>query len=338
MRAILQHAYGGPEVYRTADIPVPHPRSGEVVVRVRYTSMHADIWHVMRGHPYLARLLAGGLRRPHVPVPGTDLSGTVTAVGAGARFSVGDEVFGEIVKGNQWHNGGTFAEYAAVPTDRLAIRPDHVSPQSAAAAATPALIALQSILQVDTGPGRRLLINGAGGAVGTLLVSMAHARGTDVTAVDTAAKAGLLRELGARRTIDYRTEDYTASKHRYDAIIDIPGNHSYQRNAAMLTPDGKYVLIGHDEYGRAHRPVIGSVGKFMKLAVRAPFSRHLAPFNLKAFESIADPMQEIAGQLAAGELSPAIDSVFALEDAADAMRHLVADSPAGRVLIRVTGD
>ena len=274
MKAIVQQKYGSPEVLRLAEIPTPTPASGEVLVRVRAASMHADVWHVVTGRPFILRLMGAGLLRPKNPVPGTDVAGTIDMCGPGvARFSPGDDVFGEIIRGHQWRNGGAFAEYVAVPADLLALKPPNISFEEAAAAPTSALIALKNLAEVGgVGEGERVLVNGAGGGVGLFAVQFAASSGARVTGVDSTAKLDTMRAAGADTVIDYRQQDFTAGDGRYDLIVDIPGNRSFGDLKRILAEDGRYVFIGHDHYGDTGSRWIGpTLPRLLKLELTAPF-------------------------------------------------------------------
>src|SRR5680860_1243746 len=188
MRAVVQDRYGSADVLQVRDVDTPVVGDDEVLVRVRAASVHPDVWHVVSGRPYVLRLMGSGLRRPRNRVPGTDVAGQVEVVGRNVtRLRPGDEVFGETVSGYQWHNGGAFAEYVAVPERALAPKPRNVSFEQAAAVPTSGLHAL---------------VNGAGGGVGAFAVQLAKAVGATVTGVDAAGKLDLLRSLGADHVID----------------------------------------------------------------------------------------------------------------------------------------
>jgi NADPH:quinone reductase-like Zn-dependent oxidoreductase len=192
MKAIVQDRYGSPDVLELREIDEPTVEDDEVLVRVRAASVHADVWHVMRGRPYVLRIMGAGLRSPKDRVPGTDLAGQVESVGRSvARFRHGDEVFGRSLGVNLWRNGGAYADYAVVPEARLERKLANLTFEQAAAVPTSGSIALQGLR--DEGriqPGRKVLINGAGGGVGTFAVQLAKAYGADVTGVDGPRKIG----------------------------------------------------------------------------------------------------------------------------------------------------
>jgi D-arabinose 1-dehydrogenase-like Zn-dependent alcohol dehydrogenase len=188
------------------------------------------------------------------------MAGVVEAVGKGVtRFRPGDPVFGETVATNLWLNGGAFAEFVSVPQDLLALKPDKITFEQAASIPTSGYIALMNLRGGRLIPaGSRVLINGAGGGVGSIALQIAKARGAHVTGADSAGKLGMLRLLGADRAIDYAQEDFTRADVRYDLIFDVPGNHSLSECMRALTADGKYVLVGHEKYGPSGNSLFGS--------------------------------------------------------------------------------
>ena len=240
MKAIVQDAYGSPDVLKLQEIDKPVAEDDEVLVRVRAASVHPDVWHVLTGLPYVLRLMGAGLRKPRNPVPGTDVAGLVESVGRNVtRFRSGDEVFGETLKGMQWINGGAYAEYATAPESALALKPANVTFEQAAAVPTSALIALPSLRAGgEIQAGQKVLVNGAGGGVGSVAVQLAKAFGADVTGVDSASKLDMVRSIGADQVIDYTQEDFTRRGERYDLIFDIPGNYSLSDCRRALTPGG----------------------------------------------------------------------------------------------------
>ena len=278
MRAVVHTRYGSPDLLDVREIerPIPGrprgPRPG-----ARRLGPCGRVAHDHRGAagpPPDGRRAA----RTKEHVPGTDLAGVVEAVGLGvARFRPGDEVFGKTVGANSWRNGGAYAEFATADEDRLEPKPGNVTFEQAAASPDSGTIALQGIR--DEGrvrPGHRVLINGAGGGVGTFAVQIARALGAaGVTGVDIPTSTSCCARSARIAQIDPAAEDFTRSDESYDLILDIPGNRSFAEVKRALKPEGTYVLIGHDAYGRADRPWIGSIGRFAKLTAMAPFEKQL---------------------------------------------------------------
>jgi NADPH:quinone reductase-like Zn-dependent oxidoreductase len=337
MKAIVQHRYGTAEDLTLEDIPKPEIRGDEVLVRVRAASVHADVWHVVTGLPYVLRLMGSGWKRPTIRVPGTDIAGIVERVGGSVtRFRAGDEVFGETLRGRmQWVNGGAFAEHSAAPEFALAHKPSNVSFEQAAAVPTAAMIALENLQnQGRIRDGQRVLINGAGGGVGSIALQLAKAFGTEVTAVDSPEKHELLRELGADHIIDYTKTDFTEDTQRYDLVFDIPGNHALSKCRHVLTPTGIYVLIGHDHYGRGMHRWLGQLPRMFGLMALSMFIRQL-PKPVIPGSDRAEPMTFLAKLLAEGTLRPHIDRAFSLTEVPAALRYLEAGKAKGKIVITV---
>jgi NADPH:quinone reductase-like Zn-dependent oxidoreductase len=337
MKAIVQDRYGSPaDVLRLGDIDEPVIKDDEVLVRVHAASVHPDVWHVVRGLPYVLRIMGSGLLGPKERIPGTDLAGRVESVGGDVtRFRPGDEVFGESVRGNQWRNGGAYAEYASVPEDALAPKPANVTFEQAASVPTSGLIVLQNL--PDEGlpkPGQSVLINGAGGGVGALAVQIAKAYGATVTGVDSAGKLEMVRSLGADRVIDYTKEDFTQSGERYDLIFDIPGNRPFADCRRVLTPDGKYVLIGHDRFGQGAGRWFGSLPRVLKLVVLSPFVSQLPSPNF-SMPNKKNSMALLRELLEAGKLTPVIDRTYPLGEVSGAIHYLEEGRARGKVVVSV---
>ena len=336
MKAIIQHEYGSPDdVLELQDVEMPAVGDDEVLVRARAASVHPDVWHVVQGLPYALRLLGAGLRKPKIRIPGTDVAGVVEAVGKSVtRFGPGDEVFGESVRGHQWHNGGAYAEYVSVPGDALALEPANVSFEQAAAVPTSAFIALHGLCaegQIESG--QRVLVNGAGGGVGVFAVQIAKAHGADVTAVDTASKLDMLQSIGADQVIDYTRESFVEGGERYDLIFDIPGNHSLSELKRALTPGGTHVLIGHDLFGDSVGRWLGSMGRMFKRLALSPFVSYLP--GMRSWKQSKTPLVVMQELLEAGKVTPVVDRTFPLSEVPEAIRYLVEGSPRGKVVITI---
>ena len=336
MKAIVQVKYGSPDVLELRDIDKPVVEDDEVLVRVHAASVHPDVWHVLSGLPYVLRIMGAGLLKPKRVVPGTDVAGQVESVGKNVtQFQVDDDVFGESIRGYQWRNGGAFAEYVAVPAEVLALKPANLTYEQAAAIPTSGLIALQGIRhQGNVQPGQRVLINGAGGGVGLFAVQLAKSSGAVVTGVDSTSKLDMLRSIGADHVIDYTQEDFTQGSERYDLILDIPGNHSFSDCRRALTPEGTYVLIGHDQFGETGHRLLGSLPRFLKLVVMSPFARQLPKANF-SMPVKKDSMVVLKELIEAGKLKPVIDRTFPLSEVPNAIRYMQEGHSLGKVVITI---
>jgi NADPH:quinone reductase-like Zn-dependent oxidoreductase len=335
VRAVVQDRYGQPQdVLRVEEIDRPEVGDGEVLVRVRASSVHADIWHAVTGRPYIGRLFGSGLFKPGDRVPGMDLAGHIEAVGSGAtRFAPGDEVFGVTRTELSWRNGGAFAEYASVPEEALVPKPRGVTFEEGAAVTTSGFIALLNLQSGDRiQPGQRVLVNGAGGAVGSIAVQVAKARGAHVTGVDHSAKLEAMSSLGADQVIDYTEEDFTRSGQRYDLVFDVASSLSLRRVRRALTPEGVYILIGHDHFGNAKGRILGSIPHVVGLMLLSLVASHL-PKRMGSLPTVGEAMALLAELLQEGKVTPVIDRAYPLEEVREAMRRLQEGTAIGRIIV-----
>lgn len=323
MRAILQEAYGTADVLRPGTLDVPAPGAGEVLVRVRAAGLDRGTWHLMTGLPRMARLFSG-LRTPKRRVPGLDLAGTVVSVGTGVtRFSPGDEVYGI--------GAGSFAEYAVAKEAKLARKPAGLTFEQAAVVPVSGLTALQAVRDIGkVQSGQRVLVTGASGGVGTYAVQIAAAFGAEVTGVCSTSKIDLVRSLGATHVIDYTQEHFADGGEHWDVIIDINGSTGVRRLARALTPRGTVAIVGGEDGGTWTG---GFLGRPLRATALSVFTRKRLAMVM-AKETSVD-LDELRTLLESGQVTPAVDSVFALEDAADAMRRLEAGLVRGKVAISV---
>ena len=235
MKAIVQNKYGSPDAFELKEIDKPViKKDDDVLVRVHATALHAGDYFIMRGAPYLVRLVAGW-PNPRDYVPGYDVAGHVEAIGKKVtQFQPGDEVFGEC--------NGTCAEYVCAAENQFALKPANLTLEQAAAVPMSALTALHGLR--DAGkvqPGHKVLINGASGGVGTFAVQIAKTFGAKVTGVCSTRNVEMVRSIGADHVIDYTEEDFTLSKQRYDLILDNVANHSFSDCRRVLSPQGTYI-------------------------------------------------------------------------------------------------
>jgi NADPH:quinone reductase-like Zn-dependent oxidoreductase len=330
MKAVIQARYGPvEEVLSVHDVAKPVPKDDEVLVRIRAASLHPDVWHVIKGYPFVLRLMGNGVRKPK-PIPGTDIAGVVESVGKNvARFKAGDEVFGECAK-HGWMNGGAYAEYAAVPQDYLAIKPSNVSFEQAAAVPTAGMIALNNLGGVVRPKRETVLINGAGGCMGPIALQIAKADGARVTAVDCAEKLPMLRALGADHVIDYQQESYLRNGERYDFILDVVEFRYPDEYRQSLTPNGEYMPIGHAHYDDSVHRIVGEIPRYFGLVLKTM----LDPEKRKKFKIPKKPevMETFRGLLATGKLTPVIGKTFPLSEVATAMQCMQ-EGQIGRMII-----
>ncbi|HET7128525.1 MAG TPA: NAD(P)-dependent alcohol dehydrogenase [Gaiellaceae bacterium] len=323
MRAILNRRYGAAEDLRLAEIDPPALEPDHAVVRVRAASVNAGDWRLMRGWPRIARPMMGGLRGPSPPVRGWDLAGVVESVADGVEgLAPGDEVFGT--------GGGTFAELATARADTLAPKPAWLSYEQAAAIGVAGVTALQSLRdRARVEPGQRVLVTGAGGGVGTFAVQIAKAYGAEVTAVCSAAKADLVKELGADRVIDYRLADFTRDRGRYDVILDIGSGRSLRATRRALAGDGMMIVMG----GKGN--VVGPIARIAGVVILKQFARGQKLMPFLARPTRAD-LLELAGLIEAGKLRVAVDRTFQLAEAPAAIRYVEDGHVRGKAVVLVS--
>ncbi len=321
MRAVVRTEYGPADVVRLARVPRPVPGAGEVLVQVRTAGLDRGVWHLMTGLPYAGRL-AFGLRRPKNPVLGSDLAGTVVAVGPDVtRFAVGDDVYGV--------GAGSFAEYAVAPEQSLARKPVNLSFAQAAVVPVSAVTALQGLR--DAGrvqAGQQVLITGASGGVGSYAVQLAKAFGAEVTGTASSAKLDLVRTLGADHVLDYERQDFADDSHRYDLILDIAGNPSLARLRRALTPTGTAVLTGGENTGR-----LTGMSRQLRALALSPFTRQRLTTFIGAVR--APDLEALTALLEAGTVTPSLDRTYPLEQAAEAIDHLTTGKVRGKVALTV---
>ena len=328
MKAITQAEFGSADVLELSEVPKPQPRPGEVLVRVRGASPNPWDWHYMRGMPYISRLAGGaGLRRPKNTVLGSDVSGEIEAVGAGAtRFQAGDEVFGFV-------GFGGFAEYVAVPEDFLGLKPANLTFAQAATVPLAGMTAIQGLRDVgEVRAGQRVLIIGASGGVGSFAVQLAKSFGGVVTGVCSGRNAELVRSLGADHVIDYTHEDVTRSDQTYDVIFQLAGTTSPAAFRRILTPSGTLVLSSGDSTGR----LIGPMNRMVKAAALSTFIRQdLRPLTTKRSREDLELLRTLIED---GTLTPVIERTYDLSQTAEAVRHLETGRVRGKLAISVRRD
>ncbi len=324
MKAIVQNSYGGPETWELQDIPAPAAGEDDVLVEVRAAALNAWDWHMMRGDPYLSRLMLGALRRPKRTVRGRDVAGVVAAVGRNVtEFRPGDEVYGDLGSAE-----GAFAEFACVPRGQVARKPVNVTFEEAAAvplAANTALMGLRDAADVQSG--QRVLVNGASGGVGTFAVQLAKAFGAHVTGVCSTGNVDLVRGLGADTVVDYTRDDFTAE--RYDVVFDLVGNRSLTALRRAAGPHGTVVLSGGGVYRGGS--VVGPIGLILRGQLTNPFVRQrVVVLGESPNTRNLDTLREL---IEAGELTPRIDRTYPLTEAAAAVRYVEEEHARAKVVL-----
>src|SRR5437667_1267957 len=325
MKAIVYCDYGLANL-KLADIAKPSPTDDQILVKVHAASVNPLDWHFIEGTPKIMRALGVGLRKPKDVRLGVDFAGTVEAVGKNVtQFKPGDEVFGG--------RDGAFAEYVCPRADRaVALKPANITFEQAASVNIAGITALQALR--DKGkvqPGQKVLINGASGGVGTFAVQIAKTFGADVTGVCSTRNVDLVRSLGADHVIDYTKEDFAKATERYDVILDNVPNDSLSDCRRILTPNGKYVMIGGG--GPNDSRWVAPFGRVIKTMVLSPFTSQkmgmmMADANGKDLTILADMMQS-------GKLKPVIDRTYKLNEVPAAIAYLEEGHARGKVVITV---
>jgi NADPH:quinone reductase-like Zn-dependent oxidoreductase len=321
VKAIVQVNYGSPDLLQLRDVDNPVVNDDEVLVRVRAAAVNIGDWHLLQGVPYVMRL-GIGLRKPRREIPGLDIAGQIEAIGRNVKeFRPGDEVFG-------WCKGA-FAEYACTPENNLLPKPANLTFEQSAAVGDSALTALNAVRdQGKVQPGRRVLINGASGGVGTFAVQIAKSFGASVTGVCSARNVEMVRSLGADQVVDYTYEDFAQTAQRYDVMLDLVGSHSLSDCRRALTLRGTYVLVGVAKMGRWF-----GLGRQAKVLSLSPFVRQrMRVFVVRRNREDLATLKEL---VEAGEIAPFIDRRYTLAEVPEALRYLGDGHARGKIVIAV---
>ncbi|ATX77905.1 MULTISPECIES: NAD(P)-dependent alcohol dehydrogenase [Reinekea] len=323
MKAIIYRQYGAAEVLQLADRPTPSPLANEVLIRVHAAEATKSDCELRSFHfPvqwfWLPLRLALGIRKPKRQILGGYFAGQITQVGAAVQnFAPGERVFG-----SSQLRFGAYGEYLCLPSDyTLATIPDGLSYAEAAAVPLGGLNALHFMDRAGIQAGEHVLINGAGGSIGTYAVQIAKQRGAQVTAVDSGTKAALLRGLGADRVIDYRQTDFRQSPASYDVILDMVASSPYGRTMRALRPKGRYLMANP------------TLLKMLQSVVTSIFSSQRALFAF-AGETRAE-LHCLQQMLSTGELKAVVDRVYPMSEAVDAHRRVESEQRLGSVVIQI---
>ncbi|MFT4745044.1 MAG: NADPH:quinone reductase-like Zn-dependent oxidoreductase [Nitriliruptoraceae bacterium] len=321
MQAMTRTEYGDVDALLLKRVDVPTAAAGELLVRVVASSINpADRYHLI-GKPYMIRAV-DGFPRPRTPSLGTDVAGTVLAIGADvAGYTVGDRVFGG--------SGNAYAEVATLPAAKAAHIPDGVTFEQAACLPIAGATALQGLRKAGVKPGDRVLVNGASGGVGHLAVQIAKAMGAHVTGVCSTPNIQFVRSLGADEVIDYTTTDYATTGQRWDVLLDNHGNHSPSQNAAILVPGGRWTMINGPMTGK----LLGPMRYIVAALAHGLFSKHKV-IELNAKMPTED-MATLASYVASGEVVPHVQRTFTLAELPAAMTHLATNRTRGKLLVQI---
>lgn len=321
MKAMIHTEYGPPDVLELRDVEKPVPKNGEVLVRVHAASINDWDWGLLRGKPFVNRMLYG-VRKPKVQILGCDIAGQVEAVGTNVRrLQPGDEVFGDLC---QCGFGG-FAEYVCAREGALELKPAAMTFEEAAAIPHAAMLALQGLRNKgQMCSGQRLLINGAGGGVGTFGVQLAKLHDIEVTGVDSSGKLDMLCSLGFDHVIDYAQVDFTQTGQRYDLILDVKTNRPISHYARTLSINGRYVTVG------------GSTARLLQAVIQGPW---ISITRKRRIRVVAlEPNKDLAyinELFEAGKFKPVIDGPYPLSDLPEALRYFGTGDHKGKVVISV---
>lgn len=319
MKAILHTRYGGPETLHLSEIPKPSPKDDEVLVKVISASLNDWDWALLSGD-FINRI-TGGWYKPRIQVLGSDIAGIVESVGNNVkRFKPGDEVFGDL--SGRW---GGFAEYVCAPEKMLALKSAAMSFDEAAAIPQAAMLAVQAL--IDKGKmksGQQLLINGAGGGVGTFGIQLARMHGVEVTAVDSGPKLEMLRSLGAAEVIDYTKQDFTKSGRQFDLVLDVKTNRSPFAYLRPLKPGGSYLTVG------------GSIPRLLQTVALFPWIKAVSKKNVRLIVLKTNKDLEYMKQLfEAGQVKPVIDGPWNFAETPEAFAYFGRAEHKGKVVVRV---
>jgi NADPH:quinone reductase-like Zn-dependent oxidoreductase len=322
MHAICYSHYGTPEQFQWTEVPTPVPKKGEVLVKVMATSINSWDLDMLRGNFWIIRLISG-LFKPRYTILGADIAGVVVETGPNTHdFKIGDEVFGDIAEAKF----GGFAQYVSVPERLLARKSAHLSFEQAAALPQAGLLAIQGLrYQGEVKAGQHVLINGAGGGVGTLALPYLKSLQATVTCVDRTEKLARLQTLGADQVIDYTKTDYTRTGHTYDKILDVIAHRSVADYKRALKPQGIFAMIG------------GSMGGLLlrMMAIEPVLSRfRMKKLGIMGYRPNRPDLDLLTELAESGKMTPVIDSVYALQNTADAFRHFIGGKFIGKIVIR----
>jgi NADPH:quinone reductase-like Zn-dependent oxidoreductase len=319
MKAIVCLKFGPPDVLKLEEVETPTPKEDEVLVKIHFSSLNSMDDEILRGkmQPFM--------RKPRFEILGTDIAGIIHEIGNNVKlFQKGDEVFGD----TSLVSHSAFAEYVCVPEDKLRLKPENLTFEEVATIPQSAIAALQGLRNkkqvLRFKPGQKVLINGAGGGMGSFAVQIAKSFGAEVTGVDSSEKLDMLRSIGADHVVDYTQEDFTKSGKRYDLILDMQGHHSIFDYKRCLNPKGTYKLVGGS--GKTILQVL-FLGPFISLFGNKKMS--IAAWRPNVEEDISCILELLKN----GKVVPVIDKRYPLSKVADALRYFEEGHHKGKIVI-----
>jgi len=322
MKAIVFERYGSPEVMQLKEVQKPVAKDDEILIKVHAASVNDWDWGLVRGRPFIIRMIFGAFLKPKIKIAGTDVAGIVEGVGKQVKnFKSGDEVYGDISE----CGFGSFAEYVCVKENALILKPAKISFEEAAATPHAAMLAVQAL--IDEGKikqGQKILINGAGGGVGTFGIQIAKMHDVEVTGVDSEDKLAMLTSLGFDHVIDYKKEDFTQNGEQYDLILDVKTNRSISAYTNSLKVNGRYITVGGD---LSKLLQIALLGKWISIVKK----RHLKVLSLKPNKNMA----YINQLFEKNQLRAVIDGLYALKDVPDTLQYFGEGKHKGKIVITI---
>ena len=322
MKAITFSKYGLPKaVLELRDVPKPSPKENEVLIKIRASAVNDYDWTVVRGKPRIYRLMFG-LIKPKQQIPGMELAGIIESVGKNVTsFKVGDEVYGDTSS----YGFGTFAEYMCLNEKALALKPGAMSFEEAASIPHASMLAVQGLVDVgNIQKGMEILINGAGGGVGTLALNIAKLYDATVTGVDTGEKLETMKSIGFDHVIDYKEEDFTKNEKLYDLILDAKTNRSTFKYLRVLKDRGKYVTVG----GTLPRLIQTLL---LKKIISKLSSKSVYIVSLKTNKDL----EYINKLFLSGDIKPVIDGPYKLEEVPGVIQYFGEAKHTGKIVVSI---
>jgi NADPH:quinone reductase-like Zn-dependent oxidoreductase len=322
MKAIVFEEYGSPNVMAVQEVEKPIAKDNEVLIKVHSTSINDWDWALVRGNPFIIRMIYGAFFKPKIKIAGTDVAGIIESVGKNTKMlKAGDEVYGDISESGF----GSFATYVCAKENALSIKPANISFEEAAATPHAAILAVQGL--IDEGKiqnGQKILINGAGGGVGTLGIQIAKLLDVEVTGVDSTEKLGLMKSLGFDHVIDFRSEDFTQNGQQYDLILDAKTNRSMFDYSKSLSPNGAYITVG------------GQMSCILQIAILGGLFSLFGRKRLKVLSLKPNKGMDYINQLfIKNQLTPVIDGPYAFEEIPVLLQKFGDGNHKGKIVVNI---